>query len=124
MAPMCDRWGFWGGKGFTLIPALRHLPTASGTAARGGSIMDMSPTKQRLFMGKLISSVLNLNPLEKVLGRFKKQNPGERQKRGLIVHFKAWKIQIKPFSTYLPQYDIVAYRTMVGGISGYLGYSM
>lgn len=63
-----------------MIPALRHLPTASGTAARGGSIIDMSPTKQRFSMGKLISSVLNRNPLEKVLGRFKKQNPGERQR--------------------------------------------
>merc|ERR1719228_1798629 len=30
----------------TLIPAERHLATASGTAARGGSIMDMSPTKR------------------------------------------------------------------------------
>ena len=28
----------------TLMPALLHLATASGTAARGGSIMDMRPT--------------------------------------------------------------------------------
>lgn len=46
----------------TLIPALRHFPTASGTAARGGSIMDMSPTKQRLVTGKLTSSASNLKP--------------------------------------------------------------
>ena len=37
----------------TLIPALRHLLTASGTAARGGSIMDINPTKHRLSRGKL-----------------------------------------------------------------------
>lgn len=51
----------WGG-GSTLIPALRHLPTASGTAARGGSIMEMSPTKQRLSTGKFTSSVSNWKP--------------------------------------------------------------
>lgn len=44
------------------MPALRHLPTASGTAARGGSIMDMSPTKQSFSVGKFSSSVSNLNP--------------------------------------------------------------
>ncbi|CAG5106645.1 Protein of unknown function [Cotesia congregata] len=46
----------------TLIPADRHLATASGTAARGGSIMDMSPTKRRFSVGKLGSSELNLKP--------------------------------------------------------------
>lgn len=46
----------------TLMPALRHLPTASGTAARGGSIMDMSPTKQSFSVGKFSSSVSNLKP--------------------------------------------------------------
>ena len=35
------------------MPALLHLPTASGTAARGGSIMDMRPTKRRPVTGKL-----------------------------------------------------------------------
>jgi hypothetical protein len=45
-----------------LMPAERHLETASGTAARGGSIMDMRPTKRRPSMGKLTSSELNGNP--------------------------------------------------------------
>ena len=36
----------------TLIPALRHLLTASGTAARGGSIMDIRPTKHKFSSGK------------------------------------------------------------------------
>lgn len=44
------------------MPALRHLPTASGTAALGGSIMDMSPTKQSFSVGKFSSSVSNLKP--------------------------------------------------------------
>lgn len=50
-------------KQLTLIPADRHLPTASGTAARGGSIMDMRPTKQRLSVWKLTSSVSKAKPL-------------------------------------------------------------
>ena len=37
----------------TLIPALRHLLTASGTAARGGSIIDIKPTKHKFSSGKL-----------------------------------------------------------------------
>lgn len=41
--------------------------------------MDMRPAKHRFSMGKFISSVLNWNPLEKLLGKFKKQNPGERE---------------------------------------------
>jgi hypothetical protein len=36
----------------TLIPADRHLETASGTAARGGSIIAMSPTNLNPFNGK------------------------------------------------------------------------
>jgi len=40
----------------TLIPALLHFPTASGTAARGGSIIDISPTNVRFSRGKLTSS--------------------------------------------------------------------
>lgn len=43
----------------TLIPALRHLVTASGTVDRGGSIMDKSPTKQRLEVGKFTVSTSN-----------------------------------------------------------------
>ena len=46
----------------TLMPALLHLPTASGTAARGGSIMDMRPTKQRFSVGKFTSSQSNAKP--------------------------------------------------------------
>lgn len=40
--------------------------------------MDMRPVKHRFSMGKFNSSVLNWNPLEKVLGKFRKQNPGEK----------------------------------------------
>jgi len=43
----------------TLIPADRHLATASGTAARGGSIIDMSPTKRRPVSGKFSASASN-----------------------------------------------------------------
>lgn len=47
----------------TLMPADLHLPTASGTAARGGSIMDIRPRKQRLSVWKFTSSVSKANPL-------------------------------------------------------------
>lgn len=61
----------------TLIPAERHLPTASGTAARGGSIMDIRPTKHSLSVWKLMSSVSKANPLGYLSsGRNKWQNPG------------------------------------------------
>ena len=43
----------------TLMPAERHLATASGTAARGGSIIDMSPTKRSPVSGKFWSSASN-----------------------------------------------------------------
>ena len=43
----------------TLIPALRHFPTASGTAARGGSIMDMRPTNRSPVRGKFSASESN-----------------------------------------------------------------
>lgn len=43
----------------TLIPALRHLATASGTVDRGGSIIDKSPTKQKLDVGKFMASTSN-----------------------------------------------------------------
>lgn len=46
----------------TLIPAERHLPTASGTAARGGSIMEMRPRKQSCSVGKFVSSQSKVNP--------------------------------------------------------------
>ena len=36
----------------TLIPAVRHLLTASGTLGRGGSIIENSPTKHNPSMGK------------------------------------------------------------------------
>ena len=47
----------------TLMPAERHFSTASGTLGRGGSIIDISPTKQRLLIVKLTSSALNSKPL-------------------------------------------------------------
>lgn len=34
------------------MPALRHLLTASGTAARGGSIIDISPRNRSFSSGK------------------------------------------------------------------------
>lgn len=46
----------------TLIPAERHFPTASGTAARGGSIMEMRPRKQSCSVGKFCSSQSKANP--------------------------------------------------------------
>uniref|UniRef100_A0A914MS15 Uncharacterized protein n=1 Tax=Meloidogyne incognita TaxID=6306 RepID=A0A914MS15_MELIC len=39
----CSNW---------MITTLRHFSTASGTAARGGSIIEISPRKQRPSMGK------------------------------------------------------------------------
>ncbi len=63
--------------GFTLIPALLHLPTASGTAARGGSIMDMRPMKHRFSVGKFTSSVSKAKPSGNwSSGRLKWQKPG------------------------------------------------
>ena len=40
----------------TRMPAVRHLSTASGTVARGGSIMDTSPAKHRPLVGKFMAS--------------------------------------------------------------------
>ena len=41
------------------MPAERHFATASGTAARGGSIIDMSPTKRSPVRGKFSASASN-----------------------------------------------------------------
>lgn len=46
----------------TLIPELRHFMTASGTVARGGSIIEMRPTKHRSFSGKFPLSASNGYP--------------------------------------------------------------
>lgn len=46
----------------TLIPAERHLPTASGTVARGGSIMEMRPRKESCSVGKFMSSQSKVYP--------------------------------------------------------------
>lgn len=68
--------GAWWRSSLTFIPALRHLPTASGTAARGGSIIEINPTKQSLSTGKLTSSVSNWKPSGNwSSGRAKWQNP-------------------------------------------------
>ena len=65
----------------TLIPAERHLPTASGTAARGGSIMEMRPRKQRFSMGKFISSQSKANPRGNwEEDRVKWQNPAREER--------------------------------------------
>src|SRR6218665_1786454 len=47
----------------TLMPASRHLLTASGTFGRGGSIIDIKPTNRRPDKGKFSSSALNSNPM-------------------------------------------------------------
>jgi len=44
---------------YTLMPAERHLATASGTAALGGSIIDMRPTKRSPVNGKFSASESN-----------------------------------------------------------------
>lgn len=60
----------------TLMPAERHLPTASGTAARGGSIMEMRPKKQSFSVGKFMSSQSKVYPLGNWDGgRFRWQKP-------------------------------------------------
>lgn len=56
-SPLCRTIVLLTGRKPTLIPALRHLDTASGTVERGGSIMDKSPTKHRLEVGKFMESV-------------------------------------------------------------------
>ena len=66
----------------TLMPAERHLVTASGTAARGGSIIDNSPTNRSPVSGKFSSSASNLNPGGNcVAGRLRSQNPRTRSPR-------------------------------------------
>ena len=63
----------------TLIPALLHFSTASGTAALGGSIIAISPTNVRLSNGKLTLSVSNWNPGGKLLmGKYSWQKPSNR----------------------------------------------
>lgn len=44
---------------YTLIPAVRHLLTASGTLGRGGSIMENNPTKHNPSMGKFTCKVID-----------------------------------------------------------------
>lgn len=64
----------------TLIPAERHLPTASGTAARGGSIMEMRPRKQSCSVGKFVSSQSKVNPRGNwEEDRFKWQKPARKE---------------------------------------------
>lgn len=70
------------------MPAERHLPTASGTAARGGSIMDIRPTKQRLSVWKLTSSVSKAKPLGYLSsGRNRWQKPGGMKDKGEQMNF-------------------------------------
>lgn len=52
------------------------MPTASGTAARGGSIMEMRPRKQSLSVGKFMSSQSKVYPRGNWDGgRFRWQKP-------------------------------------------------
>jgi len=74
----------------TLMPAERHLPTASGTAARGGSIMEMRPRKHSCSVGKLVSSLSKGKPRGNWAGgRLRWQKPA-RQRPGIrhreVVH--------------------------------------
>lgn len=71
----------------TLMPAERHLPTASGTAARGGSIMEMRPRKQSCSVGKFMSSASKVYPRGNWDGgKLKWQKPARRGSSEVIVH--------------------------------------
>ena len=70
----------------TLIPALRHLETASGTPGLGGSIIAISPTNLRFSSGKLTSSGSKANPLGNLFGgSTKSQKPGN-ERMIMITH--------------------------------------
>nr|CAD7408667.1 unnamed protein product [Timema poppensis] len=81
----------------TWIPADRHLDTASGTAARGGSIIDIRPTKRRLVNGKLGSSASNLNPLGNLSwGSIRSQKPEisvEVELEEVNPHFRGGRVE-------------------------------
>ena len=63
----------------TLMPASRHLLTASGTFGRGGSISDIKPTNRRPDKGKFSSSGSNSNPMGNwSRGRTRSQKPRTR----------------------------------------------
>lgn len=82
-------------KILTLMPALRHLETASGTVERGGSIMDRSPTKHRLEVGKFMESVSNWKVSgNSFSGRYKWQKPEEMFRLGVMGR-KMWESLIK-----------------------------
>jgi len=71
----------------TLIPALRHLETASGTPGLGGSIIAISPTNLRFSSGKLTSSGSKANPLgNSVGGSTKSQKPGNERMIMMLTH--------------------------------------
>ena len=75
----------------TLMPAERHLPTASGTAARGGSIMEMRPRKQSCSVGKFMSSQSKVNPRGNWDGgRFTWQNPVREEGSVRWLHITDW----------------------------------
>uniref|UniRef100_A0A915KCL4 Uncharacterized protein n=1 Tax=Romanomermis culicivorax TaxID=13658 RepID=A0A915KCL4_ROMCU len=64
----------------TWMPADLHLATASGTAALGGSIMEIKPTKRNPSKGKLgFSSASNRKPFGNwSAGNSKSQKPKTR----------------------------------------------
>ncbi len=96
----------------TLIPAERHLPTASGTAARGGSIMDIRPTKHRLSVWKLTSSVSKANPLGYLSsGMNKWQKPGWKEEKRLSdwIYCTVLRIQCFGFSCALDLYSCLCF---------------
>lgn len=85
----------------TLMPAERHFPTASGTAARGGSIMEIKPRKQSWLTGKFTSSQSNSNPLGNCEGeRNRWQNP-EREREGRELKKEGKKEKRREERTYL-----------------------
>lgn len=117
----------------TLIPAERHLPTASGTAARGGSIMDIRPRKQRFSVGKFTSSVSKAKPLGNwSSGSIKWQKPVEQERQtgkprvrgqfkglmGVLIiltdHLRHTKVFLQFFSLYLLGSVAYSFTSSVG----------
>ena len=78
----------------TLIPADRHLTTASGTVARGGSIMDMRPTNRRPVVGKFTMSASKLKPGGNFsVGRSRSAKPAKQQQKSTQTVFTVLKIE-------------------------------
>lgn len=93
------------------MPALLHFPTASGTAARGGSIMDMRPTKHRFSVGKFVSSVSNWKPSGNCSsGKKYWQNPGSNNQM-LVAKWLTLNIRLFIFF-FLLHYPILSLQAL------------